>query len=99
MGFANHGVNGAPTFSCSCGATRCERVNVQRPDGSAYTTEFVRCVGCRAMFHWQDAIPGPELRYGIACPGGPHPAADDPEFMAEVRAAAERARKSRRSRR
>jgi hypothetical protein len=88
-----------PKFSCVCGAVRCERVNVARPDGSNYTTEFVRCVGCRAMFHWQDVIPSPELRYGTPIPGGPHPASEDSEFMAEIGAAAARARKGRRSRR
>jgi hypothetical protein len=99
MGFSFSAGSRIPKFSCVCGAVRRERVNVVRPDGRNYTTEFVRCVGCRAMFHWKDVIPSPELRYGTPIPGGPHPAFDDPEFMARIDAAAARARKSRRSRR
>jgi hypothetical protein len=39
-------------FECRCGCTRCERIEVARAGRSAYITEFVRCVICRAVFHW-----------------------------------------------
>lgn len=93
-----------PTFKCQCGQTRCDRVRVHKPDGSTYTTEFVLCVGCRAVFHWPGTLPSPDAgktfaTYGVKLGDEPHPATLDPEFMAQIEAAADRARKSRRSRR
>ena len=46
-----------PEFTCPCGSKRAERVNVKRPDGSLYETEFARCYTCCAMYHWPHPVP------------------------------------------
>ena len=49
------------SFTCSaCGAAVCERVSVKRPNASLYKTEFVSCVGCKAMYHWPKKLTSEE---------------------------------------
>ena len=36
---------------CTCGYENFERVVVKRPFKAPYTTDFVACVGCKAMYH------------------------------------------------
>ena len=36
---------------CQCGAENFERVIVRRPGRDPYVTDFVACVGCKAVFH------------------------------------------------
>jgi len=38
-------------MACLCGAENFERVVVQRRPGPPIVTDFVACIGCRAMFH------------------------------------------------
>jgi hypothetical protein len=59
------------------------------------------CDMCRALYHWpSDKLPVP--RQGERGPSPfadvPHPPSEDPEFMREIREAADRARKSRKKR-
>lgn len=99
--FSLAGSPARPTFTCSCGSKRCDRLVLKRPSGGDYTTEFVYCAQCRTVFHWPGEVPvdnSPMTSYGLM-PDSPHPALQDPEFMARIEAAADRARKSRRSRR
>ena len=37
-------------LQCACGHENFERVVVQRPPGAPIVTDFVACVGCRAMY-------------------------------------------------
>ena len=37
--------------SCLCGSANFIRVKVRHKSGEFYTTEFVSCVGCGAMYH------------------------------------------------
>jgi len=37
-------------LQCACGHENFERVVVQRPPGGPIVTDFVACVGCRAMY-------------------------------------------------
>ena len=36
---------------CQCGAENFERVIVRRPGRDPHVTDFVACVGCKAVFH------------------------------------------------
>jgi hypothetical protein len=41
----------APPCACVCGCENFRRVTVPRSSGKPYTTDFVACAECRAMFH------------------------------------------------
>lgn len=51
-------------FQCPvCDSPECDRVIVERPDGSAYRTEFFFCLGCTMMFREPELFTAaPELR-------------------------------------
>jgi hypothetical protein len=36
---------------CQCGYENFERVIVRRPGRDVYVTDFVACVGCKAVYH------------------------------------------------
>jgi hypothetical protein len=59
---------------CPCGFENFERVVVQRKPHGAIVTDFVACVGCRAMYWAPQAAPlPPEVRpgHGMMAIGGP----------------------------
>lgn len=90
-------------FRCQCGMELCDRVEVRRPDGAAYVTEFVRCRQCRLLYHWPGPLPASVTSAGLPASYGmplsePHPALADAELMARIDAASARARRSRRRR-
>jgi transcription elongation factor Elf1 len=97
----------APTgtrFRCTaCGWEACSRVNVRKPSGAHYQTEFVSCGACRAMFHWIGEVPrlsmaptpgAQTLETYMPVPSGPHEGVSE-ERLREIREAAERAQKGR----
>ena len=43
-------VEGLPGLSCLCGYENFERVVVERVPNRPIVTDFVACVGCRAMY-------------------------------------------------
>lgn len=63
-------------LECPCGFENFERVIVQRRPGSPVVTDFVACVGCRAMYFAPVAkADPPEVRPGhnIGAIGPPSP--------------------------
>ena len=61
---------------CPCGFENFERVVVQRKPHAPIVTDFVACVGCRAMYWAPQAAPlPPEQRPGheMKAIGGPQP--------------------------
>ena len=49
-------------LQCACGHENFERVVVQRKPHPPIVTDFVACVGCKAMGQDMKAIGGPERR-------------------------------------
>ena len=92
-----------PEFTCPCGSKRAERVEVKRPDGSIYETEFAKCFMCCAMYHWPDPLPafipdgGAPASWGTVSGSGPGPQLPSEQYNAIMSAAA-RAQKSRKRR-
>ena len=65
---------------CACGHENFERIVVHRKPHPPIVTDFVACVGCRAMY-WAPPAPGlpPERRpgHGMMGIGGPEKTATD----------------------
>ncbi|MEO5843920.1 MAG: hypothetical protein ABIQ33_03690 [Caldimonas sp.] len=71
----DEGINGVELeLTCPCGYENFERVIVQRRPHQPIVTDFVACVGCRAMYWAPQAVPLPlEQRpgHGMMGIGGP----------------------------
>lgn len=56
---------------CHCGWVGLRRVEVERPDGSKYRTEFGACEHCGAMFHKPLAFRPSNYAYKVFEPPAP----------------------------
>ena len=71
-------------LTCPCGYENFDRIVVQRKPHGPIVTDFVACVGCKAMYYSpQRALDPPEKRagHGMMGIGGPEARPDSSEAL------------------